>query len=79
MIIDLNEFDKLKKFILFEPFDSKSYLTKQCRECNLDENTKCEYKEICLKYCPISEEYNDYNLIVDLFDTIEFIMKGKEK
>jgi len=84
MIIDLNEFDKLKKFIFEEEEDINDkhpFLTEYCSQCIPEENTnnKCEYQKMCLRYPTISNREDYYNLVKDLFDTIEFMMKNKSK
>ena len=73
MIIDLNEFDKLKKFIFEENVNERHpYFTEYCYECeHPEENNKCEYQKMCLRYPTISNREDYYNLVKDLFDTIE--------
>jgi len=79
MVIDLTEFYKLKKFILEEDVnETHPYFTEYCYECeHPEENNKCEYQKICLRYFPISLREDYYYLVKDLIDTIEFMLKEK--
>jgi len=82
MIIDLNEFDKLKKFIFEEDInETHPYSTEYCLQCIPEENTnnKCEYQKMCLRYPTISNREDYYNLVKDLFETIEYLIKNKNK
>ena len=80
MIIDLTEFDKLKRFIFEEDVnETQFYITKYCPNCEPEENSKCEYQKMCLRYFPIFESSRNYNIIKDLFETIEFLTENKSK
>ena len=81
MIIDLTEFDKLKNFIFEENVEeAHPYFTEYCYECeHPEENNKCEYQKMCLRYFPIFESSRNYNIIKDLFETIEFLTENKSK
>jgi len=81
MIIDLTEFNKLKKFIFEEDInETHPYFTEYCYECeHPEENNKCEYQKMCLRYYLISLREDYYYLVKDLFETIEYLIKNKSK
>lgn len=72
MNIDIKEIDRLKKFLYSD------------RDVNCDkcfdnfELHKCEDSDICQKYTPNYIFYGEktINLVTDLFDTIEYLLKN---
>lgn len=72
MIININDIERLRKFVLDTPTDEELRLCNYCT--NVKEDTKCKDKDICYKYTPVVGE-NTMKLIKDLFDTIEYLRK----
>jgi hypothetical protein len=79
MILNQQQIDRLKEFLLKEPTEEELV---RCNECWGWKNSieKCENGDICQRYTPTDFKNLEgtENLVKDLFDTIENLLNNNE-
>jgi hypothetical protein len=78
MILDERDIENIKSFILNESTEEE---LEMCNKCGFTEeiNEDCVYKDICARYSPIEIGDEMMELVVDLFDTIDYLIETKNK